>query len=210
MKKLLMITILFVSTCLNYALYAANTVTPPPNCIQYTDECGNMCIKKRNNTRSCNKIKSCTVYQNYMCVSIVNDVDLDERKNKIKKEKYIPQVFWSLYTNNQITNPSSNNTTSNNTPSNNIITMNPITGLPELYSPDLKGSTTTSSIWTSNSSTQTCNNEDKPVCGMVPLVCAKAPCFPVIQTYKNECSAKSEWALYLQRWICSVKNNIRK
>lgn len=200
MKKIFIVWLLLFSLISVYTTLAALTVTPPSNCIQYTDECGNMCIKKRNNTRSCNKIKSCTVYQQYMCVAIVNDVDLDEKKNKIMKAKYIPQPFWIIYSNNQ---SSSNNTWKS-------ISSNPLTWLPELYSPDLKGKVATSSTWNNFTYTQICNNEDKPVCGMVPLVCEKAPCFPVIQTYKNECSAKAEWALYIQPWDCTVKNNMKK
>lgn len=203
MKKLL-IAILLLSTLYSaYIASSAATVTPPSNCIQYTDECGNMCIKKRNGSRSCNKVKSCTIYQQYMCVAIVNDVDLDENKNKIIKQKYIPQPFWTLFSNNGFTNNNSNNNTSN-------IVNNSTTWLPELYSPDLKGSTASSSTWANFTYTQVCNNEDKPVCGMIPLICERAPCFPIIQNYKNECAAKAEWALYIQPWVCTVKNNMKK
>lgn len=158
-----------------FLTYANSNPYVPKNCIQYTDECGNMCIKKRNNSWSCEK-KTCSIPQQMMCVAETNDIDLDEKKNKIIKAKYVPQPFWPSVTG--ITNPS-----------------------------QLTGSTIEQNII----ATPSCNNNDEqPVCGMIPLVCTKAPCFPIIQNYKNECIAKSEWALYIQRWSCSVKKNIKK
>lgn len=166
-------SVIISSLFFGFLTYANSNPYVPKNCIQYTDECGNMCIKKRNNSWSCEK-RTCDTPQQMMCVAETNDVDLDDKKNKIIKAKYVPQAFWPSITTN--TSDISNNQTSNDT---------------------------------TNTTTPSCNSE-KAVCGMIPLVCTKAPCFPIIQNYKNECIAKSEWALYIQRWSCSVKKNIKK
>lgn len=162
----------------------AQTINPPSNCIQYTDECGNMCIKKRDNSRSCSKTKTCIVPQQYMCVAIVNDVDLDENKNKIIKPPFQPFAFWSY---------SSSQNSGNIT-----------TGLLNMIRNPLNANY--SNTYDPNS----CSNETKPVCAMLPIVCNFTFCYPVIQTFESECAAKNAWAKYIQRGKCTVERNIKQ
>ena len=88
-----------ISSCIGISVFAINQASIPSTCIQYKDECGNMCIIKKNNSRSC-ETKTCATPQPAVCVAETNDVDLDEHQNKIIKPTYVPKVLDSSTTQN--------------------------------------------------------------------------------------------------------------
>ena len=47
-----------------------------------------------------------------------------------------------------------------------------------------------------------CTMEYKPVCGEVPVVCVKAPCYPVQETFGNRCQANAAKAMNVQNGTC--------
>ena len=51
-----------------------------------------------------------------------------------------------------------------------------------------------------------CTKEYKPVCGEVQVVCIKAPCYPVIETFGNRCEANAAHATNIQEGTCESQS----
>ncbi len=48
-----------------------------------------------------------------------------------------------------------------------------------------------------------CTMEYRPVCGFVPVVCVRAPCNPVPQTFSNRCMANAGGAVEIIEGVCA-------
>lgn len=58
--------------------------------------------------------------------------------------------------------------------------------------------------------TKACTKEYKPVCGFVEVQCVKAPCYPVAQTFGNQCMAENAQATNISQGSCTSSDRYNK
>lgn len=168
-----------------FSAYSAYSASTPPagidqDCIQYTDECGNMCIRRKNDTRKCDQKNVCSTKREIQCVSKTNDVFDGQLKptpkavsNSLGSSGYTaiiteilrsPLIPWTHK-------------------------LFPIAKLP---------STTSSPDW----SISICDSfGNAPVCGTINR-CVNNQCNKTLLSYGNRCLAENAGAKEITEWSC--------